>query len=191
MSRWLALLCTPLLASCLIAESPAEFPEQPVERPTILQSRVIPTASRVLASMPVADFVVPVKLLNPRQVFYWRVFVDFDPRSQDKDRAEAGGESGPNNEDLQPNDALNGIRRIAFRLTPLDQALCHTIEFIASAQPFPGNDPRLIHSVDPLQSDQITWFYSPGGDLAGCPVQDAPVPPYDDPPLTNEDSVAE
>lgn len=191
MNRSFALL-VPMLTSCLIAESPADFPEQPTERPTIVQSRVIPTTEKVLASFPTAGFVVPVKLLNPEQTFQWRVFVDFDPLSANsQDRPAAGGKSEAGKEDLAPADARNGIRRIEFDIAAPDDEVCHTIEFLVTSASFASNDARTIHNVDPLLSDQITWIYSPGGDLAGCKVQDAPIPPYDDPALTEEEPLEE
>lgn len=182
MKKLLVLLSSPLLASCLIAESPADFPEQPTERPTIVQSRVIPSASQVLGSWPAqGGFLVPVKLLNPTQVFEWRVFVDFDADSLTSENRPAKGDtSRPTDNDVNPDDARRGIRRIQFLLDPPDESVCHRIEFVATSESFGAAG---ANNVDPLKSDQITWIYSPNGDLSGCPVQAAPIPPYEDPAL--------
>ncbi len=201
MTRWIALSCTlPVLAACVIAESPPAFPVQLPERPTIIQSRTVPTTSKVLGSFPEAGFLVPVKLFDPEQTVEWQVFVDFDPLNPDGDATpDASGKSEPmarssstpGAEDLDPSDPRSGIRRIEFtiaRPTFFDRT-CHTIEFIvATRNSIFGDTPRSLRSIDPLQSDQVTWFYSPNGDLAGCPVEAAPVPPYDlDPGLQRED----
>ncbi len=180
MSQLLVVLLT-LLAGCLIAESPAEVPVQTPERPTILEPLVVPTARAVLGSFPPSGFLVPVKLFNPQQAFEWRVFVDFDPFDLNPDSPSAAqgtsrpvleGESAPGQEDVTADDPLQGIRRVKFVITPLDPTTCHTIEFVAATD-FQGSGTRSLHAVDPQQSDHVVWFYSPSGDLAGCPVQDA------------------
>lgn len=184
MKRLLVLLVgitAPLGASCLIAESPAQVPEQVPERPTILESLVEPSARVVLASFPPSGFLVPVKLFNPQQAVEWRVFVDFDPQSQNIDnkpvaqgvsRPAAQGASRPGQEDITDDDPLQGIRRIQFFIDTPDPTTCHTIEFVVATE-FPGSDTRNQHAVDALQSSRVVWFYSPGGNLGGCPVQDA------------------
>ncbi len=193
MTRVALLLVLPWLASCLIAESPSDFPNQPTQRPTIVQSRVVPSAGQVLGSFPTAQggFIVPIKLLDPTQIFEWRVFLDFDANSLNTEsQAKAGGRSEPGGEDVDATDKLNGIRRIKFSLDPPDDTLCHVIEFIVTSGTFTSGA-RAVRNVDPLQSDQITWFYSPGGDLAGCPVQNAAAPPYDGSTPTSEEARAD
>lgn len=192
MKRRLALfLALPVLTSCVIAESPPTYPAQKPERPTIIQSRTVPTTSKVLGSFPEGAFLVPVKLFDPTQVVEWQVFVDFDPLNANVDATPdasgksspvAGSDSTPGAEDLNPSDPRSGIRRIEFTISKPEffDRTCHTIEFIvATENSIVGNTPRSLHQVDPLQSDQVTWFYSENGDLAGCPVEDAPVPPYE------------
>lgn len=179
-------LCGFLSASCLIAESPADFPNQPEERPTIVTDLVIPTTTAVLGSMP-GQFLVPVKLLDPTQTIWWQVFVDFDPGDTNQDaRALARGTSTPGEEDVDPTDPRSGLRRVTFSLPVLDPAICHTIEFVTASGEFPRGVAVDARSVDPLQSDSVTWFFNPAGDLAGCPTADAPVPPVPDAGTTTE-----
>jgi hypothetical protein len=179
MKRLLVLALMPFGASCIIAESPATIPVQNAVPPVILQTSASPTTSAILVTFPPSGFLVPVKLFDPEQTFVWRVFVDFNPQdsnaelaAQGTDRTKSTGASSPGVEDVTPEDARQGIRRIKFLAPQVDDQTCHTIEFIITTDKGTGN-PQNLHAVDPTTSDKITWFYSPTGDRAECPVQDA------------------
>ena len=185
MKHWLTVLALPVVSSCLIGESPTDYPDQPTERPTIVQSTLVPSASSVLVSFPTTGMLASVSLLNPRQTFEWRVFLDFDPLDTDGEKPVAAqGTSTPGAEDITASDPLRGLRRIEFTVAqplppklPTDTRTCHTIELIvAETGQFATNNIRLIHAVDPLKSDSVTWFYSPTGDLGGCPAQAVTIP---------------
>lgn len=171
----LLLLGVPLLTSCIIATAPNDYPPIEAERPTIVEASVVPSNQRVLGVFP-NEFLVPVKVIDVKQEFDWRVFIDFDPLSPRIGPFAASGRSTPGQEDTDPNNDLYGIRRVRFELAvPPDVTTCHTIQLQVGAN-FARTDSRSANAGDPLQRDQITWFYSPSGDLAGCPVV-SPVTP--------------
>src|SRR5258708_5782013 len=65
------------VASCVIADPPAELPKTPVKRPTIVHQAVVPPITRDLTSWP-QEFIVPVDA-DPTADFEWNFFIDYDP----------------------------------------------------------------------------------------------------------------
>lgn len=175
MKRLLSLLALCAQTSCIIATSPNDYPPIVPERPTIIEGSVVPSNQRVLGAFP-SEFLVPVRVLDVQSTFEWRVFVDFDPLAPNEN-AITRGTSAPGQEDTDPENPFYGIRRLHIQIAaPSDLSTCHTIQLQVGAS-FARNDARTINAGDPLQRDQITWFYSPGGDLAGCPTE-GPAPAH-------------
>jgi len=78
----------------------------------------------------------------------------------------------PGEIDPDPAGDDGGIRVLSVRLTtPADLNACHTVEILV-ALTFVED-----HTPDSIGGDSVTWFYSPTGNLADCPVYDAG--PYD------------
>lgn len=161
-----------------ITEAPPSIPQASEPRPTILQSSVYPPADQLLEDWPSDDtFVVSVQLQDPQEQFSWAVFVDYATKYA---QALTNGETNPN---PSPQDSAQGvsgansagIAPVSFRLTPpVPASSCHTIEFLVvrSFAVLAGAG-TLWHVPDPAGSDSVTWLYTAGGGLDGCPVYDA------------------
>jgi hypothetical protein len=57
---------------------------------------------------------------------------------------------------------------------------CHVVEIVVALRLNSVKDPKNAHTPDDPGGDSVTWFFSPSGDFAGCPVLDAgitPLPP--------------
>jgi len=154
------LLACGVAVSCILADPPAELPQEPIGRPTILHESVVPPVTRVLREWP-REFIVPVDI-DPRASFFWRAFLDFDPRS----RAIYDGSPLPVTPDPQSEEG--GIRMQEIDLDPpKDLAACHVLEIVVALH-F-----EEAHTPSPPGGDTVVWFYSPTGDLSGCPIVDA------------------
>ena len=166
-------VCSVVLSSCIIAEPISDLPAAAPFRPTILRGSVAPTASVILVTFP-EQFYVPVELVDPSAEFKWRMFIDYDERGEDK---VASGTSS-----YEPGSDKSGVRVVVVQApAPTDTTRCHVIEFVA-ARAFTDEtgsnvDPRQSHTptLGSGGGDSVTWFYSPSGDLSGCPVGDAAV----------------
>jgi hypothetical protein len=160
-----AILVVPAVA-CVIADPPAQIPVPPLTQPWILSANVTPATNSILETWPRA-FVVPVYVDDPGATIEWRAFPDYDPFGT---ISFTQGNVGPASAD----DA--GIRNIEARLSPpVDPNACHTLEILV-ALGFTED-----HTPASPGGDSITWFYSPTGSLADCPVYDAgPVPDASD-----------
>ncbi len=144
-------------AACIVTDPPGDLPRLPDTRPTIVRASVVPSASAVLGTWPPL-FIVPVELSNPRADFEYHPFIDFNPQTgaglQDigVSRFEAANTTGR-------------IRRVQIALPPpSDLERCHTIEVIVAIRFAPN-----AHTPAEPGGDTVSWFYSPTGDLAGCP----------------------
>jgi hypothetical protein len=156
-----------LMVACLLT-SPADLPALPSYPPTIVRASASPPADKPLASFP-RRLSVPVRLLDPTQRFEWRLYYNFEsvPTIADRD-----GTRGLVNFDTVLPDGSN-VRELSIDLTPpSDLARCHFIE-LRVAYAFGGTD---FNTPAAPGGDSITWTYSPGGDLRGCPTFDAGAP---------------
>jgi hypothetical protein len=162
--RTLAVLAATMVApavACVIADPPAQLPVPPQTPPWIESANVTPPVS-VLESWPL-EFVVPVYSDDPSATIAWQAFLDYDPASPTS--FFPNGTLDPSSSD----DA--GVRILETRLSaPADLNDCHTIEIIVAAK---FTEP---HVPAPPGGDSITWFYSPTGSLADCPIYDAGPP---------------
>jgi hypothetical protein len=154
--------------ACIIADPPTDFP-QPVEhRPTILRDRAVPPTSSVLGVFP-SSFLVEVEA-DPNATVAWHLFIDYNPfNGNGLVGRDAAAPDNPNAPDA-------GVRQISIlqtdtTVTP-DLGRCHVIEAMV-ALGFQSDEGRLAHEFDSRGGDSIVWFYSPTGDLSGCPVYDA------------------
>lgn len=159
-----AALTASAASACLVVEPPGDLPATPVLRPTIRRSEASPTASFVLGAWP-DSFLVPVELVDASQSFQWRVFVDYDPEDRRVEPAVFGA-SAPNLADRNGN-----IRLVRASVpAPTDNGRCHVVEFLVATRFLGDLEGRTAHTPAPPGGDSIVWFYSPGGDLSGCPV---------------------
>lgn len=151
--------------SCLIAEPQTDLPTVPTFRPLVVRGSAVPPPNGVLGVYP-EQLVVPIELVDPSVAFKWRVYVDYNPITGAG--LEVDGTSAPSGIPAR----IRTLEIQTVRRTDLDR--CHVIEFIV-ARSFLGEfEGKNAHTPnEPGEADSITWFYSPTGDLAGCPVLDA------------------
>lgn len=160
-----------LFAACIIAEPPSDLPELPRFRPTILRGSVVPSTSGVLGAFP-DRFIVPVELVDPNVTLSYRVYIDYNPITGD-------GLDFPGT--IGAGGTPSRVRVIDFKATaPPDLTRCHVIEFVVAESFFAELEGKGAHAPREPGGDSVTWFYSPGGDLSGCPVVDAGVLPSSD-----------
>ncbi len=150
---------------CIVADPPSDFPRLPERRPTILRASVVPSASAILGTWP-AKFIVPVEVSDPTMSIAWASFVDYNPFT---------GE-GFDNTDISPgNAATNGsVRVLEIPISQPSLERCHVVEIVVALR-LNTSSPQTTHSPEPPGGDIVSWIYSPGGDLAGCPTLDAGV----------------
>ncbi len=162
----LALTSVAAHSACLLVDPGGDLPSIPRRRPFIVQSEVVPPASRVLGVFP-EKLIVPVELADPKEPFVWAVFYDYNPLTG------AGLEKRATST-FAPSNVVNGLRVEEIALaapTELDQ--CHTIEVVVALSS--GLDGIAAHTPLDPGGDSVSWFYSPSGDLSGCPALDAGV----------------
>ena len=169
-----ACLCVAMGAACIIAEPVSDLPRLPSFRPIIVRSSVVPPPSAVLGNFP-EKFVIPVELVDPSVPIAWRLYIDYNPITGEglREFKDPPADGGVNPATLQR------VRLLEIStLPPSDLSRCHVVEFLV-AQSFLGNaelEGKAAHSPrEPPGGDGVTWFYSPTGDLRGCPVADAGV----------------
>lgn len=151
-----------LSLSCIIADPPADLPQYPAIRPTIVKGSVLPPSDRVVLP-PLPTFVVPVELVDQNATFAWNAFLDFDPVTNPL--PVAGGVVG-----LEPGTADGGVRAVSFSLADVpNPTRCHTIEFLVALS-FNSASP---HTPNAPGGDSVSWFYNPSGSVDGCPTYDA------------------
>jgi hypothetical protein len=154
---------------CVIAEPPGDLPRPPQRRPVIITSQLVPQNSGVLATFP-SRFVVPVELVDPTANFDWSAFVDFNPLTGDGLVAVSQSQFSPSN--------FDGKYRILEVEIPAPLDLmdrCHVIEIVVALNLLARetSDGRVAHTPREPGGDNAVWFYSPTGDLRGCPILDA------------------
>jgi hypothetical protein len=159
-----AIACAWSVVAC-IAAPPPELPKLPAHRPTIVHGSVAPPPTQILTALP-DEFLVPVELVDPSQTFHYNVFVDYDLFNNPQAVYQSPEQAA------DPN-AANGIDLVTFSLSStqsaLDPSYCHVIEMVV-ANKFTSTSP---HTPDSVGGDSVSWFYSPGGNPAGCPQYDA------------------
>ena len=167
-TRWALAAAALGITACIIAEPPTDPPRLPLARPTIVRGSVVPPASQVLGRFP-AKFIVPVELFDPTATFEWAAWIDFNPATG------AGLEFFGTSEFEQAN-TVGRVRTIEVPLLRPADDRCHVIEVVVALR-FAGQDGIGAHAPLEPGGDIVTWFYSPSGDLAGCPVLDAGIEP--------------
>jgi hypothetical protein len=144
------------------------LPRLPIVRPTIVRGSVVPSPGAVLGTFP-DKFIVPVELADPTQAFQWSAFVDYDPFANI-------GLVTHDDSVFEPASA-NGRIRVLDKIVipkPADLDRCHVIEVVVALRLLNDNtDPKSAHTPAEPGGDSVLWFYSPSGDLRGCPVLDA------------------
>ena len=167
----LAVVSTSLAAACIIADPSTDFPIPTQRRPTILRDRAVPPISKVLGEFPPNyTFLIDVEA-DPTSTVEGHLFIDYDDLHPNGPPAGLVGGYPP---DKGSADAgVRTISLVADRLdTPPDLTRCHVIEGLV-ALGFQGENDHAAHAFDSRGGDSIVWFYSPTGDMSGCPVWDA------------------
>ncbi len=158
-----------LAPACVVADPPTPLPQIPDGRPKIIHSSVVPSTSSVLGTWP-STFIVPVELSNPRADVAWASFVDYNP-------ATGEGYITNNLSKWQPTGSAIRMLEIPIEMPSLDR--CHVVEIVVALRLNTSNT-QTAHTPEPPGGDIVTWFYSPSGDLSGCPVLDAGISPIID-----------
>jgi hypothetical protein len=157
------------IGACVIADPPSDLPTLPARRPTILRGSVVPTTSAVLSRWP-DKVTVPVELSDPRSTIWYTAFVDYNPATGE------GLDGEPTSSRFEPASTRGNVRILEIPITPpirIDESRCHVIEVVVALRLKATTDPKNAHTPDEPGGDSVSWFFSPGGNLAGCPVLDA------------------
>jgi hypothetical protein len=151
-------------AGCILADPPADLPSSPQARPTILHGSVVPSPTSVLGTFP-DKFVIPIEFADPTASFQWSSFVDYNPAgNREGFRASASVAGAP--------PGSPRVRTLEVVITPPPETdRCHVIDVVVGL----SLDTATARVPEPPGGDIVTWFYSPGGDLAGCPSLDGGV----------------
>lgn len=167
------------VVSACILSSPSDLPKLPDYPPSIVKNAVVPPADRPISTFP-SRFVVPVRLLDPTVTFEYRAYVDYTSVALPTDRDQTHGLVGFGVSQPGESPDHDGVRDLTISQLPApDPTRCHTIEILV-AKRFVGRGNSDGHTPEPPGGDSVSWVYSPGGDLRGCPTFDAgtfePVP---------------
>lgn len=169
-----ALLATSAASSCVIADPTIDLPSLPQRRPLIVRDQVVPSSSAVLGYFP-SEFSLAVEIDrsdDPLAQIEARLFFDYDALSQDRASAAFVGKRI-----VTIGKTSAGVRAVTLGTEFLPSSPnaneCHVIEAIVAFS-FAGNPPDglLAHTPGPGGGDSVVWFYSPSGDLSGCPHVD-------------------
>lgn len=145
------------LAACLIADPGPDLPTPPSLPPSIDHLNVQPPPGLILTTSPI-NFYAPVTRIDTTVPYVWRVFADYDSM--------AGALNILQSKEPTVESAITGS------ITVPTGPGCHVIELIVADN---FGDISGGHAPTADGGDSVTWFYSPGGDLAGCPVYTGPV----------------
>lgn len=162
--------CAIMVHGCIVADPPTDLPRPAPKRPTIVRSAVVPSTSYVLGRWP-TTFIVPVELHDPLAELSWATFVDYNPVT---------GEGFERNEisKYEVASTTGNIRVLEIPITVPSGDRCHLVEVIVALR-LNTSTARNAHTPEEASGDSVSWFYSPSGDLAGCPVLDAGLEPLD------------
>lgn len=155
-------------AGCILAEPAGDLPTLPVSRPVVVQDKVVPSTSAVLGVFP-SELLIPVELSDPTLSFDYATFVDYNSVTGE------GLVDIPRTNSYEEGKPKDRIRMLSINLsTPPDLDRCHVIEVVIALRLVSKSDPKNAHTpAEPPGGDLVTWIYSPGGDLRGCPTLDA------------------
>jgi hypothetical protein len=157
--------------ACVIADPPSDLPGLPESRPVIVRGSVVPSAASVLGRWP-GKFIVRVELADPRVRIYYSAFVDYNPATGEG----ITGES-PVASDFEVASTTGRVRTLEILIGEPSLDRCHVVEVVVALRLKATTDPKNAHTPDEPGGDSVTWFFSPSGDLAGCPVLDAGIFP--------------
>lgn len=160
-------LVAAIVSGCILAEPSADLPTASALRPTIVHGSLVPSTSGVLGAFP-DKLIVPVELSDPTQSFQWAVFLDYNAATS------TGLVARPGTSTFEPGTTQGRVRVLEIPLDPppdVDQ--CHVIEVVVALALVSDLDGKSAHTPREPGGDIATWFYSPGGDLRGCPPLDA------------------
>jgi hypothetical protein len=151
-----AALAAVLGAACVLIEPPGELPPLVPQRPVILHELVVPSAAQILESWPIDGFTVPVQTAGSTSIV-WQAFYNNNTHTV-----------GAAPASIKVTDPSGLVTLPGIQLTrPTDPTACVTIEIMVA------NNFLQDHVPDAVGSDDVTWFYAPGGSLDRCPVFDA------------------
>jgi hypothetical protein len=160
-----------LVDACVIADPPTDLPRPSERRPTIVRASAVPSTSAVLGTWP-TTFIVPVELSDPLAKITWATFVDYNPVTGE-------GFMGSETSTYEPASTKGNIRILEIPITMPSLDRCHVVEVIVALR-LNTRDRRNAHTPEEPGGDSVSWFFSPSGDLAGCPVLDAGLMPVID-----------
>jgi hypothetical protein len=158
-----------LVDACVIADPPSELVSLPEGRPTILRSSVVPSASSVLGRWP-TKFIIPVELREARSTIFAAAFVDYNAVTGE------GFEPPVLTSKYEPSTTNGLIRTLEIPITIPSLDRCHVVEVVVALR-LNTSDSRNVHTPLAPGGDIVSWFFSPSGDLSGCPVLDAGLAP--------------
>ena len=169
----IAVVSTVLAAACIIADPSTDFPLPAERRPTIIRDRAVPPISKVLGEFPPSyTFLIDVEA-DPTSTVAWHLFIDYDDLHPNGPPAGLVGSDRILPDKGSPDAGVRTIALVADRLdTPPDLMRCHVVEALV-ALAFQGEQDHAAHAFDSRGGDSIVWFYSPTGDMSGCPIWDA------------------
>jgi hypothetical protein len=140
------------VSACLLADPGPTLPTPPDLPPFIDALDVQPQPGVILTSLPVT-FTVPITQVDTSKTYVWRLFVDYDPL--------VGTHS------VNTGSGTSADQAASVEVASIAGEGCHVIQFIV-AYGFEDTVDRQGHTPVAPGGDSVTWFYSPGGDLAGC-----------------------
>lgn len=156
--RLLFFFAASLIGAACIPEPPTDLPESLRSRPTILRTSVVPSPSNVIGRWP-DSFIVPVEVGDPNEPFVYVAFIDYNAATF------TGRQFSPLSDDR-----FGRVRTVEINLTEPSATRCHVVDVIV-ARSF-DQDRTARRPDNPPGGDIVSWFYSPGGTLQGCPSPD-------------------
>lgn len=157
------------MSACITAPPP-DLPNPPLQGPTIQQSGVQPPTNQDLTALPDGDiFIVPVVVGQPSEPFFIKVFVDFNPGSNNAN-PHATPATKTFSYPVTPATLDGGVyaARLMFGPDDLgDPNACHWIEAIVADSFVFDSDHTPMG-----RSDSVFWHYVPDT-LNGCLLFDA------------------
>lgn len=158
---------TVAVAGCILADPSTDLPTTQVLRPTILHGSVVPSTSAVLGTFP-TSLVIPVELSDPTQSFEWSVSIDYNAVT-------GAGLVAPGNSTFDARNTQGRVRLLEVPLDPqnVDLNQCHVIQVVVALRLVSTSENRSAHTPTEPGGDLVTWFFSPEGDMRGCPPLDA------------------
>ena len=113
---------------------------------------------------------LPVRLSDPQASVVYSYFIDYNSItgdgwiSSDVSAPVIGASPGAQ-------------RNLEIAIPEPSSDRCHVVEIVVALNLNPFLDGRNAHTPLAPGGDSVTWFYSPGGTLMGCPTIDAKLQP--------------